>query len=465
MRILRHETGHAIENAYRLRRRRRRAAALRALVAALPAVLHAAARTASSFVHAPRALVRAEPSRRGLRRDVRGVARRPDSHWRERYAGLAGAQEARVRRRAHGGDRRHGRRSSPRAARRPAVAARGRRCASTTRRSAAATASIAGRPYDRDLRRLFSDVPEFRDTSDRPRIPRAGSAGRCAAGRALDRRVPVHRSTRCSSDIIERCRELGLRLAVPEEQAKLDFALAAHRADHELPPQRAASGVRCEDACASWRSCTRASCRPTTPGARRRRGRLEDRVRRRVHAPRARPRGAGRSASGSDLGVIREAIDEWKPHVVFNLLEDFDGVPIFDRTWSRYLELLRVPYTGCNPRGLMLAATRRSSKKILAYHRIPCARLRRLPDRPRRAPPVAPDLPADRASRSPRRRRPASRRRRWSRRRQARRARHLHPPEPRHRRDRRALHRRARALRRRHREPAPPGVPGLGAPV
>jgi D-alanine-D-alanine ligase len=71
-----------------------------------------------------------------------------------------------------------------------------------------------------------------------------------------------------------------------------------------------------------------------------------------------------------DLGVIRKAIDEWKPHVAFNLLEDFDGVPVFDMNVVSYLEVLRIPYTGCNPRGLMLARDKALSKKILAYHRI-----------------------------------------------------------------------------------------------
>ena len=47
-----------------------------------------------------------------------------------------------------------------------------------------------------------------------------------------------------------------------------------------------------------------------------------------------------------DLGVIRKAIDEWKPHVAFNLLEDFDGVPVFDMNVVSYLEILRIPYTG-----------------------------------------------------------------------------------------------------------------------
>jgi D-alanine-D-alanine ligase and related ATP-grasp enzymes len=32
---------------------------------------------------------------------------------------------------------------------------------------------------------------------------------------------------------------------------------------------------------------------------------------------------------------------------------------------------LRVPYTGCNPRGLVLARSKSLSKKLLAYHRIP----------------------------------------------------------------------------------------------
>ena len=32
----------------------------------------------------------------------------------------------------------------------------------------------------------------------------------------------------------------------------------------------------------------------------------------------------------SDLSVIRDAIDEWKPHIAFNLIEEFDGVAVYD---------------------------------------------------------------------------------------------------------------------------------------
>lgn len=72
-----------------------------------------------------------------------------------------------------------------------------------------------------------------------------------------------------------------------------------------------------------------------------------------------------------ELLPIRLAVEEWKPHVVFNLLEDFFGLREFDHHVVSYLELLRVPYTGCNARGLMLARDKALSKKILAYHRIP----------------------------------------------------------------------------------------------
>jgi len=74
---------------------------------------------------------------------------------------------------------------------------------------------------------------------------------------------------------------------------------------------------------------------------------------------------------GTDLGVIRAGIEEFRPEVVFNLLEDFKDVPIYDQNVVAYLELLDVPYTGCNSRGLMLARDKAITKKILSFHRIP----------------------------------------------------------------------------------------------
>lgn len=73
----------------------------------------------------------------------------------------------------------------------------------------------------------------------------------------------------------------------------------------------------------------------------------------------------------SDLGVITEALDRVQPDIVFNMLEEFDGQVLFDQHVVSFLEMKRVAYTGCNPRGLTLAHDKALSKKILAYHRIP----------------------------------------------------------------------------------------------
>jgi D-alanine-D-alanine ligase len=75
-----------------------------------------------------------------------------------------------------------------------------------------------------------------------------------------------------------------------------------------------------------------------------------------------------------DLGIIRKAILEDKPHLVFNLLEEFHSVAHYDQNVVSYLELMRQPYTGCNPRGLLLSHDKALCKKILAYHRIPTPR-------------------------------------------------------------------------------------------
>src|SRR5688572_6286808 len=73
----------------------------------------------------------------------------------------------------------------------------------------------------------------------------------------------------------------------------------------------------------------------------------------------------------NDLTPIRQALDEFHPTIVFNLLEAFDDIVIFDQNVVSYLELLHVPYTGCNPRGLTLARDKSLARKLLAYHRIP----------------------------------------------------------------------------------------------
>jgi D-alanine-D-alanine ligase len=72
-----------------------------------------------------------------------------------------------------------------------------------------------------------------------------------------------------------------------------------------------------------------------------------------------------------ELRPIRDEIETFKADVVFNLLEEFHGETAYDQNVASYLELVRIPFTGCNPRGLMLARGKDLSKKLLSYHRIP----------------------------------------------------------------------------------------------
>ncbi len=71
-----------------------------------------------------------------------------------------------------------------------------------------------------------------------------------------------------------------------------------------------------------------------------------------------------------DLAPIRDAVREFKPEMTFNLLEAFDDVVTWDQNVVAYLELLKVPYTGCNSRGLMLGRDKALTKKLLSFHRI-----------------------------------------------------------------------------------------------
>lgn len=73
-----------------------------------------------------------------------------------------------------------------------------------------------------------------------------------------------------------------------------------------------------------------------------------------------------------ELRPIREAVTDWKPDIVFNLLDEFQGMAVFDQHVVAFLELLDARYTGCNPRGLTLARDKGLTKTILTYHRVPC---------------------------------------------------------------------------------------------
>jgi D-alanine-D-alanine ligase len=82
---------------------------------------------------------------------------------------------------------------------------------------------------------------------------------------------------------------------------------------------------------------------------------------------------------GDQLTELRDTIVEWKPHVVFNLLDEFQGIISYDHYVVAYLELIQQRYTGCNPRGMMLSRDKVLTKRVLATHRVATPAFRLFP--------------------------------------------------------------------------------------
>lgn len=72
-----------------------------------------------------------------------------------------------------------------------------------------------------------------------------------------------------------------------------------------------------------------------------------------------------------DLDAINHARRDFRPHIVFNLLEEFAREQSFVAYLLGYLEMLGQPYTGCSPVGLLYAADKARQQRALRQHRIP----------------------------------------------------------------------------------------------
>jgi D-alanine-D-alanine ligase len=73
----------------------------------------------------------------------------------------------------------------------------------------------------------------------------------------------------------------------------------------------------------------------------------------------------------TDLKVLRDVLADWKPHIIFNLLEQFFGENFYVPYLLGYLELMHQPFTGCKLSGLLFAYNKPLMKMFLAFHRIP----------------------------------------------------------------------------------------------
>ena len=222
MRILRHEAGHVIDNVYKLRLRRQRRALFGSSAEPYPEFYSPRPYSKSFVQHIDPWYAQSHPDEDFA--ETFAVWLTPESNWAQRYAGLAGAAQARV----------HGRADAraPQPASRSSTSAEEvdplRRLRHTLRRHYRRKRRHHGidhpKFYDRELRRLFSDAPEF--------------AGNMTAAQFLGKmRQPVRRLVaswtgiyqytidKVLEDMIARCRELKLRLAVPEEQARYEFTV------------------------------------------------------------------------------------------------------------------------------------------------------------------------------------------------------------------------------------------------
>ena len=198
------------------------AAAVRPVLETLSALLPAQSGQ-PPLCPASSALVCAEPSGRGFRRNLRGVAAAA-LELADALCRLAGAEEARICRRADGRNRRQTAADHDAGASRSAACARARRLASTTRRSRRSTPSRRRRPTTATCTRLFSADPRHR----RGRPASSFIRRHRARIRQLVARWTGENQLTLDAvldDMISRCRELDLRVVGSERKLVTDFTV------------------------------------------------------------------------------------------------------------------------------------------------------------------------------------------------------------------------------------------------
>jgi hypothetical protein len=221
MRILRHEAGHALDNAYRLRLRRRRRQLFGKPSEPYPEFYTPKPYSKSYVLHLDSWYAQSHPDEDFA--ETFAVWLTPNGNWEQRYAGWPAIKKLeyvdQLARMLAG--------KAPAVDRTEEVEPLG-----SLRRTLRQHYRMKRRHYgvdhpafyDRDLRRLFSDAPAFADA-----VTAAQFLGRMR--RPLRRLVAswtgIYQYTidQVLEDIIQRCRELKLRLAVPEDQARQEFTV------------------------------------------------------------------------------------------------------------------------------------------------------------------------------------------------------------------------------------------------
>ena len=220
-RILRHESGHAIDNAYRLRLRRQRRRIFGSPSKPYPEFYTPKPYSRRYVLHLDAWYAQSHPDEDLA--ETFAVWLTPTSEWRTRYGGWPALKKLEYMDALMASIR-----GQPPRVDNPAEIDPLRKLRKTLRQHYRTKRRYYGLDYpnfyDRDLRRLFSDAPEF--------------AGSITAAQFIARiRRPTRRLvSSCTGtyqytidqvleDMVARCRELKLRLAVPEEQARQEFTV------------------------------------------------------------------------------------------------------------------------------------------------------------------------------------------------------------------------------------------------
>lgn len=221
MKILRHEAGHAIDNAFELRRRKKRVRLFGKPSVPYPDFYLPRPYSKSYVLHLDSWYAQSHPDEDFA--ETFAVWLAPDSDWRARYADWPALRKLEYMDEL----------MRSLAGRRPLVNTRRRldpleRLRTTLRRHYARKRRHYGLDYphfyDRDLRQLFSDAPECRQNRKASRFIKA-------VRRDIRRRVAswtgIYQYTidRVLQDMIRRADELNLRLKHSEERTKNDFAV------------------------------------------------------------------------------------------------------------------------------------------------------------------------------------------------------------------------------------------------
>jgi hypothetical protein len=221
MRILRHEAGHAIENAYRIRRLRSRQRMFGRSSDPYPKYYTPRPYSRSFVRHLDVWYAQSHPDEDFA--ETFAVWLTPKSFWADRYKGWPVIRKLR-----YMDSLMHGLAGAP-----PVVTTKEeidplRTLKRTLRNHYARKRGHYGLPlsssYDPDLKRMFSGTAGYEE-----KMPAAGFLNRFR--REVRRKVASwtgeyqYTIDLVLEDMIKRCRELRLRVAIPEEQAKLDFTI------------------------------------------------------------------------------------------------------------------------------------------------------------------------------------------------------------------------------------------------